>query len=208
MNIDEIDFTKYADGLVPAVVQDAATRRVLMVGFMDRPAVELTIESGRVTFFSRSRQELWTKGDTSGNYLTMKDIRIDCDADTLLIQATPAGPVCHTGAETCFGEQQDARDFLPQLERVITDRRLNPPLGSYTATLFAEGVTKIAQKVGEEAVEVVIASMGTDRDEFKNEAADLLYHLMVLFAEKEISLDEVLSTLQTRAGLTPPASSA
>ncbi|MBA2379702.1 MAG: bifunctional phosphoribosyl-AMP cyclohydrolase/phosphoribosyl-ATP diphosphatase HisIE [Blastocatellia bacterium] len=208
MNINEIDFAKYTDGLVPAVVQDAATRRVLMVGFMDRPAVERTIESGRVTFYSRSRQQLWTKGETSGNYLTLKDIRLDCDADTLLVHATPTGPVCHTGADTCFSKEQDAGDFLRQLESVIADRRRNPPPGSYTATLFAAGVNKIAQKVGEEAVEVVIASMGTDRDALKGEAADLLYHLMVLFAEKEITLDEVLATLQTRAGLTPPASSA
>lgn len=194
----EINFSKYGDGLAPAIVQDARTGRVLMLGFMNAEALELTRSAGKVTFYSRSRQTLWTKGETSGNYLAVNDILVDCDSDTLLIKATPAGPVCHTGAETCFQEPNKSIGPLFDLENTIADRRQNAPAGSYTAELFASGLNRIAQKVGEEAVEVIIASKDTDRTALCRETADLLYHLLVLLAEKEVSLDEVLETLVRR----------
>jgi phosphoribosyl-AMP cyclohydrolase / phosphoribosyl-ATP pyrophosphohydrolase len=194
----EINFEKYADRLVPAVVQDAATRKVLMLGFMNREALEKTQAGGKVTFFSRARQTLWTKGETSGNFLFVRGILIDCDRDTLLILATPAGAVCHTGADTCFGEKNESGDFLSELEKIIQDRRQNPREDSYTSKLFARGINKIAQKVGEEAVELVIEAKDDNRELFKAEAADLLYHLLVLLAEKEIPLSEILQALKER----------
>lgn len=193
-----IDFSKYSDGLVPAVVQDSATLKVLMVGFMNADALETTLASGRVTFFSRSRSRLWTKGETSSNFLEVVDLKADCDNDTVLVSATPAGPVCHTGDDTCFSEINRPSDFLSELEAVIRDRKANPSEGSYTASLFSKGIDKIAQKVGEEAVELIIEAKGDDDTRFKEEASDLLYHLLVLFAEKNIPLSEIVETLRKR----------
>lgn len=184
--------------MVPAIVQDAETQKVLMLGYMNRESFERTNETKQVTFFSRSRQKIWTKGETSGNFLQVEKISIDCDNDTILIQANPSGAVCHTGAETCFGEKNEAENFLFELEKVIRERKANPQEDSYTSKLFAKGINKIAQKVGEEAVEVVIEAKDNDRDLFKNEAADLLYHLLILFAEKDIKLAEVFDTLKQR----------
>ena len=193
-----IDFGKYADGLVPAIVQDAETRVVLMLGFMNAEAYAITEQTRKVTFYSRSRQKLWTKGETSGNYLELKEIDLDCDADTLLIKATPAGAVCHTGADTCFSETNERESFLYALEKTIKDRKENPTEDSYTSKLFRKGINKIAQKVGEEAVELVIEAKDDNAELFKNEAADLLYHLLVLLAEKDISLNEVEEVLKNR----------
>ncbi len=194
----EVDFEKYADGLAPAIVQDAETQKVLMLGFMNPEAFERTRESGRVTFFSRTRQQLWTKGETSGNFLEVREILLDCDADTILIKAAPAGAVCHTGADTCFNETNESADFLFELEKIIRDRKTNASEDSYTSRLFAKGLNKIAQKVGEEAVELVIEAKDDDPELFKSEAADLLYHMLVLFAEKNITLSEVLEALRGR----------
>lgn len=201
----KINFEKYADGLVPAIVQDAETRQVLMLGFMNAEAFEQTQASGKATFFSRSRQKLWTKGETSGNFLDVAEILIDCDADTILIKAKPSGAVCHTGADTCFNEknfpakpQRREELFLFELEKIILDRKENPQENSHTSRLFAKGLNKIAQKVGEEAVELVIEAKDHNADLFKAEAADLLYHLLVLFAEKNIKLTDVLEVLKQR----------
>ena len=194
----KIDFKKYADGLVPAVVQDAETGKVLMLAFMNEEAFEITQKTRKATFFSRSRAKLWTKGETSGNFLEVREILIDCDADTILIKANPAGAVCHTGADTCFNETNENRDFLFELEKIILDRKANPDKDSYTSKLFAKGLNKIAQKVGEEAVELVIEAKDDNAELFKSEAADLLYHLLVLFAEKDVALKDVLETLKQR----------
>ncbi|SKC13784.1 phosphoribosyl-ATP pyrophosphatase /phosphoribosyl-AMP cyclohydrolase [Dyadobacter psychrophilus] len=200
-----IDFDKSPDGLVPAIIQDSNTSKVLMLGYMNQEALEKTKELGTVTFFSRSKQRLWTKGETSGNFLFVNEITADCDGDTILIKATPAGPTCHTGADTCFGEKnsQDARigeaSFLNYLQKeVIRERKLNPQDESYTSSLFRKGINKIAQKVGEEAVEVVIESKDDDADLFKNEVSDLLFHLLVLLEQKNIDLDEVIGVLRSR----------
>ncbi|NIJ55397.1 bifunctional phosphoribosyl-AMP cyclohydrolase/phosphoribosyl-ATP diphosphatase HisIE [Dyadobacter arcticus] len=200
-----IDFDKSADGLVPVIVQDLHTDKVLMLGYMNSEALERTKKEGTVTFFSRSKQRLWTKGETSGNFLFVNEIIADCDGDTVLIKATPAGPVCHTGADTCFGEKnsQHARigeaDFLNYLQKkVIRERKLNPTEESYTSSLFQKGINKIAQKVGEEAVEVVIEAKDDDSDLFKNEVSDLLFHLLILLEQKNIDLDEVIDVLRSR----------
>lgn len=194
----KIDFEKSPNGLVPAIVQDAETQKVLMLGYMNQESFDQTTETGRVTFFSRSRQKIWTKGETSGNFLQVKKISVDCDNDTILIRANPAGAVCHTGADTCFNEKNEVDNFLLELEKVIRARKINPQENSYTSKLFAKGLNKIAQKVGEEAVELVIEAKDDNRELFKGEAADLLYHLLVLFAEKDIKLSEVLETLEQR----------
>jgi len=194
----KLDFEKYADGLVPAIVQDAETQKVLMLGFMNREALERTKSSGKATFFSRSRQKLWTKGETSGNYLDVREILIDCDADTILIKAKPAGAICHTGADTCFREKNETDDFLFELEKIVVNRRENPDEDSYTSSLFRKGINKIAQKVGEEAVELVIEAKDDNNELFKAEAADLLYHLLVLLAAKDVSLREVTEVLKER----------
>ncbi len=194
----EINFEKYADGLVPAIVQDAQTQKVLMLGFMNRASFEQTKETRKAVFFSRSRQKLWTKGETSGNFLDVKEILPDCDADTILIKANPSGAVCHTGTDTCFNEKNETENFLFELEEIIQARKIEPKENSYTSKLFAKGINKIAQKVGEEAVELVIEAKDDDTELFKNEAADLLYHLLVLFAEKEVELKDVLETLKKR----------
>lgn len=197
-----LDFEKYADGLVPAIVQDAQTRTVLMLGFMNAKAIEKTRRSGRVTFFSRSKRRLWTKGETSGNYLEVVSTSVDCDQDTLLIQANPAGPVCHTGAATCFGTDNDPltspTDVLTELEAVIDQRREQKPDDSYVADLFAKGINKIAQKVGEEAVELVIEAKDDNSERFKSEAADLLFHYLILLRAKEVSIKDVIGVLKQR----------
>lgn len=195
----EIDFKKYTDGLVPAVVQDSSTQKVLMLGFVNAEAFDITRTTGKVTFFSRSRQSLWTKGETSGNFLHVENILLDCDTDAILIIAKPDGPVCHTGSDTCFGEQNTSANFLFELEEIIKDRRLNPKQDSYTSILFAKGLNKIAQKVGEEAVELIIEAKDSTDEAFKAEAADLFYHMLVLFAEKNIALNDVIETLQQRS---------
>ncbi|CAN5862772.1 bifunctional phosphoribosyl-AMP cyclohydrolase/phosphoribosyl-ATP diphosphatase HisIE [soil metagenome] len=194
----DLNFEKYADGLIPAIVQDAETHKVLMLGFMNDAAFKKTEKAGRVTFYSRSRNKLWTKGETSGNFLAVKEISIDCDADTILIKANPAGAVCHTGADTCFDEENKSENFLFELEKIIADRKINPSEKSYTSKLFAKGINKIAQKVGEEAVELVIEAKDDNDELFKAEASDLLYHFMVLLAAKNIGLSEVLETLEKR----------
>lgn len=194
----EIDFEKYADNLVPAIVQDAETRKVLMLGFMNREAFECTQTSGKATFFSRSRGKLWTKGETSGNYLNVKEILIDCDEDTILIKAAPIGAVCHTGADTCFREKNETDDFLFELEKIIVNRRENPDENSYTSRLLQKGINKIAQKVGEEAVELIIEAKDDNADLFKAEAADLLYHFVVMLAAKNVALQDVFEVLKTR----------
>ncbi|HMG92031.1 MAG TPA: bifunctional phosphoribosyl-AMP cyclohydrolase/phosphoribosyl-ATP diphosphatase HisIE [Chryseolinea sp.] len=192
----QIDFSKH-NGLIPCVVQDVKTLRVLMVGFMNEDAYQKTIQENRVTFFSRTKQRLWTKGETSGNFLQVSDIKVDCDNDTLLIKAVPAGPVCHTGADTCFNEENDRWDLL-SLESVIRNRKTNPQNGSYTTALFEAGINKVAQKVGEEAVELIIESKDSNRTLFLNEAADLMYHYLVLLSAKDCSMNDVLEVLKKR----------
>ncbi len=196
----EVDFSK---GLVPAVVQDAVTMKVLMVAYMNEESLAKTLETKLVTFYSRSRETLWTKGETSGNVLNLRDIKVDCDGDTLLVTAVPAGPVCHLGDDTCFAEVNDPKahegiEFLAYLEGVIRDRKENPVEGSYTNHLFNKGVNKIAQKVGEEAVELVIEAKDDNKDLFLGEAADLVYHYLVLLAQKGYTLEEVLGVLKER----------
>jgi phosphoribosyl-ATP pyrophosphohydrolase/phosphoribosyl-AMP cyclohydrolase len=194
-----IDFGKYEDGLVPAVVQDNVTRRVLMVGFMNAEALDRTIETKRATFYTRTRTRLWTKGETSGNFLRVHEVMTDCDSDTLLIMASPAGPVCHSGGDTCFGESNEANDFLYDLERLIRGRKKGPVGGSYTSALFEQGVNRIAQKVGEEAIETIIASTTDNKTEFISEVADLLYHLLVLLTAKDVELNDVIEVLRARS---------
>jgi phosphoribosyl-AMP cyclohydrolase / phosphoribosyl-ATP pyrophosphohydrolase len=194
----KIDFNKYADGLVPTIIQDYATKKVLMLGFMNAESLTKTQETQRVTFFSRSRQTLWTKGETSGNFLHVKEILVDCDNDTILIKAIPSGVVCHTGAETCFDEKNETDNYLFELEKVIKLRKLEPSETSYTSKLFAKGINKIAQKVGEEAVELVIEAKDDNTQLFKDEAADLLYHFLVLLAAKDVDLEDVIETLKVR----------
>ena len=193
-----IDFSKYADGLVPAVIQDFNTDKVLMLGFMNQEALEKTEALGRVTFFSRSKQRLWTKGEESGNYLELKTITVDCDNDTLLIKAHPLGPVCHTGADTCWMEKNHSNNFLSYLEDIIQLRKQASPEDSYVASLFAKGMNKIAQKVGEEAVELVIEAKDNDQDLFLNESADLLFHYLILLNAKGYRLTDVMDILQNR----------
>jgi len=191
------DFSKYADGLVPVIVQDAVSNKVLMLGFMNEEALNKTNSEGKVTFYSRSKQRLWTKGETSNNFLFVKEIITDCDNDTLLIKALPAGPVCHTGADTCFSENNSSFS-LEKLEAVIADRKNNPSENSYTSSLFAKGINKVAQKVGEEAVELVIESKDDNKEKFLGEAADLLYHYLVLLQAKNYKLNDVVAVLAER----------
>lgn len=193
-----IDFTKYADGLVPAIIQDDVTGKVLMLGFMNEAALNKTQELQKVTFYSRSKNRLWTKGEESGNFLLLQDIKTDCDNDTLLIKVNPVGPVCHTGSDTCWNEKNEQDNFLQMLEQVITDRKNNPSDKSYTSSLFKKGINKIAQKVGEEAVEVVIEAMDNNDDLFKEEAADLLFHYLILLQAKGYKLNDVVDILKAR----------
>ncbi|NIG57165.1 bifunctional phosphoribosyl-AMP cyclohydrolase/phosphoribosyl-ATP diphosphatase HisIE [Chitinophaga sp. Cy-1792] len=194
----QIDFQKSADGLVPAVIQDAATQKVLMLGYMNQEALDKTLSEKKVTFFSRSKNRLWTKGEESGNFLMVQDVKVDCDRDTLLIKANPVGPVCHTGADTCWEEKNVSNDFLQQLENIITDRINNPTDASYTAKLFARGINKVAQKVGEEAVEVVIEAKDNNDELFLNESADLLFHYLILLQAKGFVLNDVINVLKQR----------
>lgn len=191
-----IDFEKNG-GLVPAVIQHTTTLQVLMLGYMNREAYEKTIAEGRVTFFSRSKGRLWTKGESSGHYLIVDEIRIDCDNDTLLIKAYPQGATCHTGAISCFREET-AKGFLYALEKVIEQRITDQPEGSYTARLFRSGINKVAQKVGEEAVELVIEAKDNDPVLFKNEAADLLYHFLILLKTKDTCMEAIEAVLKER----------
>lgn len=194
----KINFDK-STGLVPAIVQDVITGRVLMLGYMNETSVAHTKESGLVTFYSRSRQALWTKGETSGNTLAFIRMELDCDSDALLVLASPKGPTCHTGMQSCFGEQAPAYSgFLTMLEQIIQDRKKNPLEGSYTTQLFQKGYKKIAQKVGEEGVEVALEGVTGDTVALKEEACDLLYHLLVLLAVHEISFAEVIALLEER----------
>ena len=194
--IKNIDFNKL-NGLIPAIIQDYKTKEVLMLGFMNREAYEKTVKESKVTFYSRTRNELWTKGETSGNYLKVKEIVTDCDNDTLLILSEPKGPVCHTGNKTCFGNQNLIFD-LNYLQQVIDIRKIEMPEGSYTTKLFEKGINKIAQKVGEEAVELIIEAKDNNNDLFLNEAADLVYHLLVLLSAKSFKIDDVVNVLKQR----------
>jgi len=192
------DFDK-SSGLLPAIVQDATTGKVLMLGYMNEEAYQKTLAEKTVTFFSRSKNRLWTKGETSGNFLHVVDIMIDCDRDTLLIKARPQGATCHTGADTCFDEHNQSNVlFIEYLKHIIRDRKEASPESSYTAKLFAKGINKIAQKVGEEAIELVIEAKDNNKELFLNEAADLLYHYLVLLEAKSIDLDEVIDILRQR----------
>ena len=194
-----INFDKSSDGLIPAVIQDAQTGKVLMLGYMNREAYDKTVAENIVTFFSRSKQRLWTKGETSGNFLHVREMLVDCDGDTLLIKASPDGPTCHTGADTCFDEVNRGQgQFLNYLQAIIHDRKVNPSDASYTTSLFEKGVNKIAQKVGEEAVELVIEAKDDNDDLFRGEAADLLFHFLVLLEQKNMDLDDIITVLQSR----------
>ena len=194
-----INFIKYADGLVPAIVQDAATKTVLMLGFMNQAAVDATLASGKVTFYSRSKNRLWTKGEESGNFLNYISMSLDCDQDSLLIQANPEGPVCHMGTDTCWGEDNiTSIAFLNKLEQIIADRKNADPSSSYVASLFAKGINKIAQKVGEEAVELVIEAKDNNEQLFLDESADLLFHYLILLQSKGYQLSDVVKVLAQR----------
>lgn len=192
------DFKKYSDGLVPAIVQDFQTQKVLMLGFMNEEAFRKTEESGKVTFYSRSKQRLWTKGEESGNFLNVKQVLLDCDQDTLLIKAEPMGPTCHTGADTCWSEKNHQEDFLLYLQDIIDLRRKSTDGKSYVKSLFEKGINKIAQKVGEEATEVIIEAKDQNEELFLNEAADLLFHFIVLLRAKDVSLQDVIYVLKQR----------
>jgi phosphoribosyl-AMP cyclohydrolase / phosphoribosyl-ATP pyrophosphohydrolase len=192
------DFTKSSDGLIPVIIQDSITNIVLMLGYMNSEAFEKTQKEKRVTFFSRSKNRLWTKGEESGNFLNVISLLIDCDSDTVLIKATPAGPTCHTGADTCFNEKNISTNFLIELETIIRDRKNSPTDKSYVASLFAKGINKIAQKVGEEAVEVVIEAKDNNDVLFKDEAADLLFHYLILLQAKNFTLQDIISVLKSR----------
>lgn len=195
----EINFAK-SNGLVPAIVQDAKTRKVLMLGYMNEEAYKKTVETKKVTFFSRSRQTLWTKGETSGNYLDLVSIKVDCDNDTLLVEAIPCGPVCHTGTDTCWGDKNEGTplDFLTELQDFIEKRYKEMPEGSYTTSLFKDGLNRMAQKVGEEALETVIEAVNGTDDRLIYEASDMFYHLIVLLASKGLRIEDIAKELKTR----------
>ncbi len=194
----KVDFNKYSDKLVPAIVQDFNTQKVLMLGFMNEEAFAKTEQLGKVTFYSRAKKRLWTKGEESGHFLTVKQILLDCDNDTLLIKAEPLGPTCHTGADTCWSERNHKEDFLYYLEDIIELRKKSNDEKSYVRQLFRDGINKIAQKVGEEAIELVIESKDNNDELFMNEAADLLFHYLVLLNAKGYNLQQVVNVLQSR----------
>jgi len=196
----KIDFDKYKDGLVPAIVQDASTNKVLMLGFMNQEAINKTNNLGKVTFYSRSKQRLWTKGEESGNYLNLVIMLLDCDNDALLVKVNPSGPTCHKGTDTCWQEKNtESFGFISQLEDIIKHRKENgKPEDSYVASLFDKGINKIAQKVGEEAVEVVIEAKDTNDNLFLNESADLLFHYLILLQAKGFQLQDVINKLKQR----------
>jgi phosphoribosyl-ATP pyrophosphohydrolase/phosphoribosyl-AMP cyclohydrolase len=201
-DIDALEWDKM-DGLLPAIIQDAFDGRVLMQAYMNRDALAHSIESGSVTFWSRSRQQLWTKGETSGNTLALLEIHSDCDGDCLLVLATPTGPSCHRNTDTCFDDEQNVTPqlaFLASLERLIEQREAERPEGSYTTRLFEAGIKRIAQKVGEEGVETALAATAGDREELMNESADLLYHLLVLLRASGLDLSDVTGVLRSRHG--------
>lgn len=191
-----LNFSKL-NGLIPCIVQDDQTDKVLMLGFMNQEALDKTVKEKRVTFFSRTKQRLWTKGETSGHYLEVRSMVADCDQDTLLLKVCPNGPVCHTGADTCF-QEKNVREGLGFLEDTIAERKRNPKSGSYTNHLFDSGINKVAQKVGEEAVELVIEAKDNDREKFLGEAADLMYHYLVLLTTKDCALKDVVRVLRKR----------
>lgn len=197
----QVDFKKYADELAPAIVQDATTRKVLMLGYMNAAALQQTQESGKLCFYSRSKQRLWTKGEESGNFLLLESMAVDCDKDAILLQANPVGPTCHKGTDTCWGEENKAAGvFLEALEATIAQRRsTEAPQGSYVKSLFEKGLNKIAQKVGEEAVEVVIEAKDNNNELFLNESADLLFHYLILLQAKGFRLQDVIAVLEQRA---------
>ena len=194
----KVDFKKYTDGLAPAVIQDYKTQKVLMLGFMNEEALKRTEETGLVTFYSRSKKRLWTKGEESGNHLQLRQMLLDCDKDSLLIKAEPKGPVCHTGADTCWSEKNHKEDFLYYLEHIIELRRTGVDEKSYVRQLFHKGINKIAQKVGEEAIELVIESKDVNQALFLDEAADLLFHYLILLQAKNCSLSDVVKVLEQR----------
>jgi len=197
--IDKLNFEKM-NGLIPAIIQDATTRQVLMIGYMNKEALAKTLEERRVTFWSRTKERLWQKGETSGYVLEVASMKADCDGDALLVHVHPTGPVCHTGVHTCFGEEDadEASSVFGRLENTIRDRRQHRPEGSYTAKLFQQGTGRIAQKVGEEAIETVVAALQQDREALKEESADLLYHLIVLLEDRGVSLADVAGVLKRR----------
>ncbi len=196
IDITKLDFVK-SNGLIPCIVQDVSTQIVLMLGYMNKEALEKTFNEKRLTFFSRTKNRLWTKGETSGNYLHFVDCLMDCDQDTLLFKVNPVGPTCHTGADTCFNEENESTS-LEFLETIIQERKRNPKAGSYTNQLLDSGINKVAQKVGEEAVELIIEAKDNNKDLFVGEAADLMYHFLVLLAAKEMKLDDVITVLKNR----------
>lgn len=197
LTFDDFNLEKCADGLLPVIVQDATTLKVLMLGYMNREAFEKSVAQGRVTFFSRTRNQLWTKGETSGHYLIIKDMYADCDGDTLLVKAEPIGPTCHRGTTSCF-DTPESEGFIRHLQSVIQQRHRDMPEGSYTTKLFIKGVKKIAQKVGEEAVESVVEAVDGNRDRFIYEASDMIYHLLVLMEQMGCSLEDMERELELR----------
>lgn len=192
------DFNKASGKLIPAIIQDNITSKVLMLGYMNEEAFEKTKQEKRVTFFSRSKNRLWTKGEESKNYLTVNSILLDCDVDTLLIKVTPQGPVCHTGEDTCFKEKNNSDNFLNVLEKIIENRKKDPDNNSYVSELFKKGINKIAQKVGEESVELIIEAKDNNKELFLNEAADLLFHYLILLNAKDVCLMDVIKVLENR----------
>lgn len=194
----KVNFDKYSDGLAPAIIQDFRTNKVLMLGFMNAEALKKSEEEGKVTFYSRSKKRLWTKGEESGHFLMVKQVLLDCDQDTLLIKAEPLGPTCHTGADTCWSERNHKDDFLYYLEDIIDLRKQSNDPKSYVRKLFADGINKIAQKVGEEAVELVIEAKDQNEELFLNEAADLLFHYLVLLNAKGYNLQDIVDVLESR----------
>lgn len=197
LTFDDFNLEKCADGLLPVIVQDATTLKVLMLGYMNREAYDKTVEEGRVSFFSRTRNTLWTKGETSGNFLIVKDMYADCDMDTLLVKADPIGPTCHRGTTSCF-DTPDSEGFIRHLQSVVQQRHRDMPEGSYTTKLFIKGVKKIAQKVGEEAVESVVEAVDGNRDRFIYEASDMIYHLLVLMEQMGCSIEDMERELELR----------
>ncbi|MBO5331681.1 MAG: bifunctional phosphoribosyl-AMP cyclohydrolase/phosphoribosyl-ATP diphosphatase HisIE [Alistipes sp.] len=197
LTFDDFNLEKCADGLLPVIVQDATTLKVLMLGYMNREAYDKTVEEGRVSFFSRTRNTLWTKGETSGNFLLVKDMYADCDMDTLLVKAEPIGPTCHRGTTSCF-DTPDSEGFIRHLQSVVQQRHRDMPEGSYTTKLFIKGVKKIAQKVGEEAVESVVEAVDGNRDRFIYEASDMIYHLLVLMEQMGCSIEDMERELELR----------
>tara|TARA_B100001029_G_scaffold145773_1_gene126172 strand:+ start:879 stop:1478 length:600 start_codon:yes stop_codon:yes gene_type:complete len=193
------DFNKNPDGLLPAIIQDSKTQKILMLGYMNAESLEITQNSGKVTFYSRSKQRIWTKGEESGNFLYLVDIAIDCDLDTFLIKVNPKGPTCHKGTDTCWDEENTLNlGFISQLQKTIKERELKPKEKSYVSNLFQKGINKIAQKVGEEAVETIIEAMNNEEKLFEEEAADLFFHYLILLRAKNKSLEDIVQVLEKR----------